>query len=826
MQVNARLKTSFKDPPLTSLSGNARAVFGDIVYETHHHYLAQTAAQDVINQKLLSAVVNVLDLSQKIKERVSDGDPDDFPPYFRDVEQSLSPFVNAVEPIKAQALSNTLPADVCTELSRTFGSVQADLERLHTYVSMSKPTAGATRLNRFSFAVQTILKYDEKVAEVLQKVRTYLDTLQTFGIDDGRVPTSLRSVDEDKVDLAKQLEQDNIKKWLDGQPRDSYIDTCISRRVSGTCEWILQTPAFLDWSSLIFADENAKVFFATAAPGRGKSFIAANVISSLEKSRNTVAAVFWTSEAKYSSSTLDEIPRSWLLQLLAVHPELYTVMRTIWSHSKTDRANSSDVWTALREVLISVRSEQPLTLCIDGLDEYNQQQSRRNEQQNFSHQTSLRYESLSSFLNTLKSTIRGTCCRLWCTSQPDPEIRAELSVARLVAEGFQAFEHNITQEDVKEDIVAFARSVIESKLPKKSAKLKDDLAQLVTEKAEGQMLWISLKDKDSQFLRPSYSENKCRKVVEDTPQGLEHIFKANLDRIDDLPDFEKSKAYAILAFVRDAIRPLTVHEMVEALLIEDDNEFEEVPEDELPDDPDEEDVYGELMRLCGSFIAFDIDDDRKTPQHWKLRFSHSSIRVYITKVFKDVDDSVPSLAKQSLRYLMCTNVWPDAKSTGPAESIYRAKHPFLPYAGSHFCLQVTDGNRQELEPLLETLLVEKWEPFASWYDRAKQIKTKDRARLGLSLSNDWVWESRVALAAAMGLRTPLEAICHLPECSDCKAKAPGLVAACWQGDLALCELMVDCGAQVNVPRGDGQLGLTMAGMCPSQCCVNYHNGHV
>lgn len=516
-----------------------------------------------------------------------------------------------------------------------------------------------------------------------------------------------------------------------------------------------------------------------------------------------MAAVFWTSESKYSSSYLDEIPRSWLVQLLASHIGLYDIAKTIWSHSKLERASVSEIWRLLREVLITICSERPLTLCVDGLDEYNQQQSRRNEQQTFSHQTSLRYESLISFLSTLKSTIKGTCCRLWCTSQPDPEIRSELSAAKLTSDGFQAFEYNITQDNVKEDVKAFARSVIEAKLPKKSFALKEDLAKLVTEKAEGQMLWVSLKERETTFLRPSYSENKCRKIIQDTPQGLEYIFKANMDRINNLQGSEKAKAYATLQFVRDAIRPLTVHEIIEALLVEDDDGFEEVPEDELPDDPNEEDVSGELVRLCGNFIAFDVDSDQEEPRYWKLRFAHSSIRDYVSKAFKD--DEEPSLPKRCLRYLMCTNIWPKAGS------ISLHNHPFLPYAGSHFILHVNDSNRQELEPLLNMLLVEQWNSFGVWYDRAKKVRPKDRAKNGLVVSNEWIWETRIALAAAMGLKDSLQALCSLPDCDTSKKMAAGLVAASWQGNVELCELLIAAGAEVDMPQEDGQLALTMAG---------------
>lgn len=266
MEIHRRNK--FKEPPSTSLSGNARAVFGDIVYETHHHYLTRSGTLDEINQKLLSYIVNILELGERILDKVNDGDHH-APPYFRNVEQRLPAFIKALGPIKKHACANSLTADACAELCRTLRKAQSDLERLLTYISMSKPTVGAAGLNRFSFAVKTILKYDEKVAEVLRNMKDHLGILQSFKSHESSALSSLRSVSDDQVDLAKQSERESIRKWLDGQSRDSYIDICISKRVPGTCEWILRTAPYLDWSSEKFAGASPKVFFATASAGRG-----------------------------------------------------------------------------------------------------------------------------------------------------------------------------------------------------------------------------------------------------------------------------------------------------------------------------------------------------------------------------------------------------------------------------------------------------------------------------------------------------------------------------------------------------------------------------
>lgn len=467
---------------------------------------------------------------------------------------------------------------------------------------------------------------------------------------------------------------------------------------------------------------------------------------------------------------------------------------------------------------------------IDGLDEYNHQQAKRYQPDTFSHQQNLRYESITEFLRTLKGTLRGTRCRLLCVSQPDSEIRSGLSPAKLREEGFaQAYDHAVTKDDVSGDVTAFAKRVIESKLPKKTANLKADLVKMVAEKAEGQMLWIAWQEREEGYFRPSFSENKCRKAVADMPVGLENTYQANMDRINRLSEYKNKRALRMLVWVMFALRSLTVHELVEAVLIEEEDDFAEVPEDELPDDPDEEDVYGEIRTLCGNFIAFDIDDEKKEPRSWKVRFAHSSIRAFLEKKFviqptsnvlheTGTFQSSTAVAAACLRYLMCTNIWPtlDAKDV---RTVCLPNHPLLAYAGSYFVLHVDKENRDPLKPLLHEFLVNRFSNYERWKFAA--AKTKDSANLGLAPLRKWNWPSRLAFAASMGLQEVVNELSNLEEFSNVKNLAPALTAASWFGDVALVELLLARGAGVNQANEYGNLPLTSATWVGNQDVVAY-----
>lgn len=522
-----------------------------------------------------------------------------------------------------------------------------------------------------------------------------------------------------------------------------------------------------------------------------------------------VAAVFWTSEGQFASSSLDEIPRSWLVQLLLQDVLLFERLKAVWMDSGSERATSKEIWHCLRIILGT--SVNPITLVIDGLDEYQQQQARRRERIGLNHQSTLQYVSIREFLQKLKTIVREVPCRLLLVSQQEAEIQSEVASTTLAEEGIDGYEHNIVQEDVKEDVKTFASFMIEGKIPKRTGSLKVDLAEMIASKAEGQMLWIALQQREPNYLRPSFSEKKLRSVIESTPVGLDHLYQSNLDRIDQLPADEKLRALRMLHWIIHALRPLSVHELVEAILIQDDDDAEEFPDEELPEDSNEEDVFGEIKTLCGNFVTFDIDEKQKQPQYWKIRLAHSSVRVFLNnKLPADVYGVIEHgshnemgrsvIGNLCLRYLAYDNVWPEQQRQTGINVLTAPAHPLLTYAATYWPMHLTENNREDMKSGISTFFRCHYDKFQKW--QRPILETKDFAKAGLAEKTAWNWLSRLSFAAALGLDSVVEELCNLGDEVDPDGAWP-LICACSGGSLTTVQFLIDRGAQLERASSTG-----------------------
>lgn len=258
---------------------------------------------------LASSIITFLDLTAKVIIRITEytRQGHEGPAYLRTIETQLPLLEKTLPIIKREAESGVIAPDVCAELRKIISAAHEEVGRLNTYVELIKPGRTATGLSKFNIAVKSVLRYDDKIEQILKKLKVYVEALsffQTTATTDrsNDIIQRLRLIQHDQIDLIQQKERDSIRKWLDSPARDQYIEDCSSKRAPQTCEWIFETTAYKHWCSSNFAASDPKVLWIHGPPGFGKTFIAARIFTSIEESGVTDAvAVFWTSEAKFAS---------------------------------------------------------------------------------------------------------------------------------------------------------------------------------------------------------------------------------------------------------------------------------------------------------------------------------------------------------------------------------------------------------------------------------------------------------------------------------------------------------------------------------------------
>ncbi|RYP93534.1 hypothetical protein DL770_000418 [Monosporascus sp. CRB-9-2] len=222
---------------------------------------------------------------------------------------------------------------------------------------------------------------------------------------------------------------------------------------------------------------------------------------------------------------------------------------------------------------------------------------------------------------------------------------AEIRNALTDTTSLEFVEYKVSPEDVRADTASYSRSIVDRKLPNKDEATRSDISRRMADRCKGQFLWLKMQE---DYLR---KENK--KQLEDaiarTPPGLERLY----DRT-------------------SALRPLTVCEIAEAVLVHEDHDY--LPIDELPDSVDQAYIDSEILGLCGPFLKVRCNPTDPSPELGTIHLAHFSVKQYLlcnitargdllaNESLRASNEAIKStvLAKLCLRYINFRRVWQGA----------------------------------------------------------------------------------------------------------------------------------------------------------------------
>lgn len=202
---------------------------------------------------------------------------------------------------------------------------------------------------------------------------------------------------------------------------------------------------------------------------------------------------------------------------------------------------------------------------------------------------------------------------------------------------------------------------------------------------------------------------QLQRIIDQTPNGLEHIYDRNWERITSLRESSRSRAFSILRWAVFSLRPITVLEITEALLLADED-CDEPSYDELPDSIDEVYVKSELLDLCGSLIetrgtgpSQDLGSLTIHPTHFSVRqyilchMLSSTGQLIMNERLRPLNEAVQNniIAKTCLRYLNSQRIWEEYRSQETTNPMSQA---FRDYASSswHQHVQSSVDNSEEV----------------------------------------------------------------------------------------------------------------------------------
>ncbi|MCJ1462826.1 hypothetical protein MMC07_001429 [Pseudocyphellaria aurata] len=629
------------------------------------------------------------------------------------------------------------------------------------------------------------------------------------------------SLSEESKERAKIFEAQNRKEvsaWLDAISTDQLFETLLSARLEDTCKWILCRPTYLKWASHDFTSDAAKFLWIYGPAGYGKSVLCARCIQSLmASSASTLAYFFCSSDAEAKREPL-AILRSWLLQVVTRNKDAYDIAQEQLRQTNSIPASQSDVWKLFRSIVSDVPN---CIFIVDGFDEclISDKQSGKAGS-----------TSRKNFLEELKTSVAHTTTRILLVSRDEIDIRSQMSpeVANPTEETM--YKYKILMEDVKSDIGLFSKSVVDKKLSKKDNTLREQLAILMAERCEGMFLWIKLQESD---LRGGKNRKQLLQTIENMPSGLEHAYDRDWDNLLRRPRDDRSRALAILRWAVFALRPLTVLEMTEALVVTLDDSNDDLPVDDLPDAIDKEYVDSEILELCGSFLETRESSSEESIGSRTIHLVHFSVKEFLLLArirnldllnidgiaFSDQVSQNDHLASICVRYLNFEKV---RECLSTSEKDQPSCH-FLKYAAESWFQHVSLGTRTNHNVTqLTNRLLDPVNP--SWNIWRTRLESTQQTSLQSSQKQENDPGTPLYYASLFGL---VDTIDWLENERNADPNAIGgqygnaLQAACVKGHMSVVIHLCISDIDINMKGGEYGTAVNAAAACGHQDVLKY-----
>jgi hypothetical protein len=310
-------------------------------------------------------------------------------------------------------------------------------------------------------------------------------------------------------------------------------------------------------------------------------------------------------------------------------------------------------------------------------------------------------------------------------------------------------------------------------------------------------------------------------VINSTPNGLHHIYERNWTEIVRLSEGDRERAISLLRWTTFALRPLTISEMTEALLIS--QNCDKFRVDELPDAIDLDYIETEICYYSGSLVEVRSPHAESLPGMRTVDLAHFSVKEFLRHKLaqtemameltgargsftEDVQNTL--LAKMCLRYVSCPAVWLE-NSFGEHNQVLGSFRHFA--AGSWQQHDSVSGVRDsEVVELLNNLFdvrTAHWLGWRNWFDANDKEGGEEKSK------NEDAAVSPLYYAACLGLIDTTKFLIHdRKHCIDEKSKLgrTALIIACGKGDVKIAEVLLESGANPTMRDNDERTAVYQA----------------
>lgn len=334
---------------------------------------------------------------------------------------------------------------------------------------------------------------------------------------------------------------------------------------------------------------------------------------------------------------------------------------------------------------------------------------------------------------------------------------------------------------------------------------------MMVDRCESMFLGIKMLGDD---LSGGKNLKQIQRIIDETPRGIEHIYDRNWDKITSLRESSRYRAFAILRWAAFAMRPLTVLEMTEALLLADE-ECDELSYEELPDSIDEVYVNTEILGLCGSLIEIREMEAFPDLGSSTVHLTHFSARQYIlchnlastgeliaNERLRSSNEAIQNniLAKSCLRYLNFPQVWDKTVSQNGDNHMTQA---FQTYASNLWNLHVDQSvvGSEEVTKLVNEFFHPGNVGWESWRRDNRLLYQVEGRYFFLGDGGEMHTETRLLNAVVLGLEETVKYLVEevgLDINQGDRFGGTALFAAAASSQVSMAAYLLQQGADVNL----------------------------
>ena len=316
---------------------------------------------------------------------------------------------------------------------------------------------------------------------------------------------------------------------------DDFMDVD-AIRLRGSCEWLMEKRSFQEWRDAA----TAQLYWISAKPATGKTILSGRVINHLKDLNRDVVFYFFDFRNK-TQTTISSFLLSMTSQIAHMHTDvLQTVLDIVEKDDQLCKADYRTIWRKLfLEGILRIKFVRAQYWVIDALDEC---------KNGF---------DLAPLLVKVIEMRNNIHILLTSRDRFDPHRQALHSKAQVVQD-------EILEHDTKSDIALYLEAKMDQ-LPSIEQEDKHNIVSTILEKSAGCFLWVSL---ILQELRQAHTASEIRQVLEEVPSDMNALYSRILDSMSTAPPYGKVLAKAILTWAVCSFRPLTTHELYQALQID------------------------------------------------------------------------------------------------------------------------------------------------------------------------------------------------------------------------------------------------------------------